>query len=142
MMSDDVGRRGRKSTRRPRAAEVALAVALSAWIGGMAGALESLVRAVQHGHYFNTLSSYLSFVAVPALLYSIVGALVGALSAVLLRLLSGRSSAPAACLEDSVDVAAHLSPPRGARAAPCPSWSLRRRSCGRPRGSAGYGRGR
>ena len=95
MMSDDVGRRGRKSTRRPRAAEVALAVALSAWIGGMAGALESLVRAVEHGHYFNTLSSYLSFVAVPALLYSIVGALVGALSAVLLRLLSGRSSAPA-----------------------------------------------
>ena len=94
-MSDDLGRRGRTFVRRPRAAEAALAVMLSAWIGGMAGALEGPVRAIEHGHYFNTLASYLSFMAVPALFYSIGGALVGAVSAVFFGLLSRRSRVPA-----------------------------------------------
>jgi len=78
-----------------RARRVAATGALCALVVGMAGALEGPVRALQHGHYFNTASSYISFVTVPAALYGVAGMFAGFSVALVLSLILKRVNIPA-----------------------------------------------
>ncbi len=47
-------------------------------VGALTGVVESLLVAVRHGYYFNTISSMLSFLFMPAAVYAVAGILVGA----------------------------------------------------------------
>jgi len=53
-------------------------------VGALAGVAESLSVARGHGYYFNTISSLLSFLFVPAAAYAVAGVLVGAILTLLL----------------------------------------------------------
>ena len=56
------------------------AAAATIWValGVVTGVIESLLVALRHGYYFNTISSMLSFLFIPAVAYAVAGILIGA----------------------------------------------------------------
>ncbi len=63
----------------------------------MAGVVESLLVALRHGYYFNTLESLLSFLFVPAAAYAAAGIVMGAALFVALVTFAGRAAPHTRC---------------------------------------------
>ncbi|MFH1502303.1 MAG: sulfatase [Candidatus Eisenbacteria bacterium] len=75
------GQRGRATHRRLRAPDVLVSALLCGWLGALAGVVEGPFRAFGHGHYFNTILSYATFLLIPAVSYAAFAVPLGVLLA-------------------------------------------------------------